>query len=518
MLHALLLTFFFLFHFPAASAKHNKMKSGPPPPPGKSPKKQTTDVVKIKTPHLVPSTIAPPIESPVAVNHLFIGHKSHSSKRNRHVTDAPRIAPIYPKSTLTNLQYPPLGKSAKAKARAQVSPKKDDKSPTPTGQGSTTGAGDSNLKEREKEESGSNKSEPNSPTHSAGAPPSSSQSSDGCQSEASNYTRDSTTDLESDTDTIEGTPDKGQGSRSDIANLNDIEDEKLLIDLENELKDLQSERSEKENDVNSEDSAIKQVANNSANAEVSSVKETGDDKVSSEDNVSISSSNSSSASSPSKVFQSSTSSRSKQGSRSSSVEDGNIEFAIETNQVQQQPSSPGNNNNNETKPTLLKLASMTPQTGSSEITTTESQKSPTSHVENLQGVEKRSEYVAKMTYKTSKKLQMDSNTSVPNTVDGFQSDEDSDSNQSTSPQKNGGPAAGKTFNPFANRPIINERRAQNGIRLGLYSPDDISSQNSKKLTVSQERGVNNIGRAQINACLHRQYMAEVKQQAKNRRH
>ncbi len=504
--------------FTAASAKHNKMKGGPPPPPGKSPKKQTTDVVKIKTPHLVPSTIAPPIESPVAVNHLFIGHKSHSSKRNRHVTDAPRIAPIYPKSTLTNMHYPPLGKNAKAKARAQVSPKKDDKSPAQTQQPSMAVPGDSNVQDRDREESGSNKSDPSSPVHGAGMFPSSSQSSDGCQSEASNYTRGSTTDLESDTDTIEGTPERGQGSRSDIANLNDIEDEKLLIDLEHELKDLHTESNDKEDDLDSKNSAIKEQ-NNSESAEAGSVHEKQGRESSLEDNVSISSRSSSTNSSPSKVFQSSTSSRSKQSSRSSSLEENNSEFAIETNQVQQQPSSPGNNNNNETKPTLLRLASMTLQTGGSDISITESQKSQTGHVENLTGVEKRNEYVAKMTYKTSKKLQMDSNTSVPNTVDGFQSEEDiDDSNHSASPQKNGGPAAAKSFNPFANRPIINERRAQNGIRLGLYSPDDISQQNSKKLTVSQERGVNNIGRAQINACLHRQYMAEVKQQAKNRRH
>ena len=59
--------------------------------------------------------------------------------------------------------------------------------------------------------------------------------------------------------------------------------------------------------------------------------------------------------------------------------------------------------------------------------------------------------------------------------------------------------ASRPFNPFPRQPVNTQRR-QNGVKLGLYS----NTATAPDWT---------IGRAQINACLHRQYMARVKQQA-----
>jgi hypothetical protein len=74
-------------------------------------------------------------------------------------------------------------------------------------------------------------------------------------------------------------------------------------------------------------------------------------------------------------------------------------------------------------------------------------------------------------------------------------------------------AAAKTFNPFPSR-LMNPKRAQNGVRLGLYSPESLpipDKNNAKKSC-----GMKNISRAQLNACLHRHYITEIKQQAKTK--
>ena len=190
----------------------------------KSPKKQgTTDMVKMNTPILAPSTLAPPIESPVAVNHLFIGHRSN--KRNRHVADAPRIAHMFPKSGFVGVQHPSGSNSLTA---------------TKTSTGSRTPSPKHTSPEKviQKNETTENNTEDCDSVVDAGTTPkkiersmSDAQSSDGYMSEASNNTRGSasqTIDLESDTDTI------GEHDNiivSDVANMKDVEDEKELIDL-----------------------------------------------------------------------------------------------------------------------------------------------------------------------------------------------------------------------------------------------------------------------------------------------
>ena len=81
-------------------------------------------------------------------------------------------------------------------------------------------------------------------------------------------------------------------------------------------------------------------------------------------------------------------------------------------------------------------------------------------------------------------------------------------NTSTSPTS---PMSDKLFNPFPSQ-HMNSRRTQNGIRLGLYSPSNLPKLETGMVKAQSTK---QIGRAQINACLHRQYMAEIKQQARS---
>lgn len=103
------------------------------------------------------------------------------------------------------------------------------------------------------------------------------------------------------------------------------------------------------------------------------------------------------------------------------------------------------------------------------------------------------EYIAHLTYKAHKHTLCDqlSPPSPPS------SDPDSPNSQ----------RANKVFNPFPSH-MMSRRRAQNGIKLGLYSADAVEGKGDAKNS-------KNIGRQQINSCLHRQYMAEVKQSAKS---
>ena len=119
-------------------------------------------------------------------------------------------------------------------------------------------------------------------------------------------------------------------------------------------------------------------------------------------------------------------------------------------------------------------------------------------------LENTNQYLAQMMYNRQKKTllsQQETNNNVkPRTpsLDGT----------AVSPNRKSSP---KSHNPFQIR--MNSNRAQTGVRLGLYSADNLPVIEVGKKKCSRE-GVKEIGRAQINACLHRQYMAEVKQQAR----
>lgn len=70
--------------------------------------------------------------------------------------------------------------------------------------------------------------------------------------------------------------------------------------------------------------------------------------------------------------------------------------------------------------------------------------------------------------------------------------------------------AKQVYYPFPSQ-HISRRRAQNGVKLGLYSADNVPK---LELGILRSRPLQAIGRQQINACLHRQYMAEVKKKVK----
>ena len=114
--------------------------------------------------------------------------------------------------------------------------------------------------------------------------------------------------------------------------------------------------------------------------------------------------------------------------------------------------------------------------------------------------DKNAQYVAKLTYK-SHKVNHGQNDVGPN--------QGENSPPSASPLSRLPPK--KVFNPFPSQHVTN-RRIQNGIKLGLYS-----AKNLPKFETGIIRGaeISSISRAQHNACLHRQYMAEVKEQSKS---
>ena len=72
------------------------------------------------------------------------------------------------------------------------------------------------------------------------------------------------------------------------------------------------------------------------------------------------------------------------------------------------------------------------------------------------------------------------------------------------------PVTERIFNPFPSV-HVSQRRTRNAVRLGLYS-----TENTPKLEtgIVMGSGVKQIGRAQINACLHHHYMADIRQKAR----
>ena len=499
------------------------MASAPPPAPNKkSPKKQgAKDIVKMNTPILAPSTLAPPIESPVAVNHLFIGHKSN--KRNRHVAEAPRIAPIFPKSSLVSAQHPAasdtpshaMSKSGLNKGNVEAkTPSPKHRSPEKHNNGAESIA----LEDNESVADGMITPKKTERSLSDG------QSSDGYMSEASNNTRVSTAqtiDLESDTDTI---GEKDNVEVSDVANMQDVEDDKELTNLGdkeskdcdqliNEIDDIIDRSDNEHSDVCHE----KEIAfpDSNSNYDLHSEKILQNSVNSSPVKNAHTTSNGVSDEGEDKVLDayqdSCTMNILENGSSNSNNNNIALKLSVSHATEQIEKASPYNHEK-ATTPTDTSITSSEPQSPNSSSSNVST---------NLKSVEHWGTDVAKITHENTNKLQFE-DTNVPNDTSpthSFQNNLESylNSKQSIASGKTS-PSAMKSFRPFQNRPMINERRAQNGIRLGLYSPEDISQQNAKKIAGNCDRFVSSIGRAQINACLHRQYMVEVKQQAKNRKH
>ena len=347
------------------------------------------------------------------------------------------------------------------------------------------------------------------------------QSSDGYMSEASNNTRGSasqTIDLESDTDTI------GEHDNvpvSDVANMKDVEDEKELIDLrDKEIEKCDQLINEISDVVDSDDK-------NDKNDTTGNGKELVRD---SNSNYDLNSK---------EVFQKNIDSSLIENVHLPKTDDGvdntcNVQADSCTEKdTESAPTlnndEPPNSNNNATEletpqTTDHRSDSETSPTHTDTSTTAAYPRSPHSSSSNASpkvNVERQNGDVAKIYHEGTNTLQVDE-IDVPNEdaspTHSFHSDMESylNSKQIITSGKTS-PSATKSFSPFQNRPMINERRAQNGLRLGLYSAEDISQQNCKKIAGNCDRIVSSIGRAQINACLHRQYMVEVKQQAKHRK-
>ena len=471
----------------------------------------------MNTPILAPSTLAPPIESPVAVNHLFIGHRSN--KRNRQVADAPRIAPMFSKSGFMGVQHPSGPNSLTT---------------TKTSAGSRTPSPKHMSPEKisQKKEATENNTEDCDSVVNVSTTPkkiersmSDGQSSDGYMSEASNNTRGSasqTIDLESDTDTI------GEHDNvivSDVANMKDVEDEKELIDLRDKEID------ECDQLINEISDIVDTDGKDDRNDTTSNGKELVPDSNSNYDLHSK------------EVFQKNIDSSLIENVHSPNADDGddstcNVqadscpEKVMENAQTLDNEESP-NSNNNVTELGMPQKMDQTNDRPNSDLETSpthtdtsttaaypRSPNSSSSKASPKVNMEQQDGDIAKIYHEGTNKLQVD--TDVPNEdvspTHSFHSDMESylSSKQIITSGKTS-PSAIKSFSPFQNRPMINERRAQNGLRLGLYSAEDISQQNCKKIAGNCDRIVSSIGRAQINACLHRQYMVEVKQQAKHRK-
>ena len=125
------------------------------------------------------------------------------------------------------------------------------------------------------------------------------------------------------------------------------------------------------------------------------------------------------------------------------------------------------------------------------------------------------EYITKLTYQTHKSNQGSRSPNLNNVICQSLSVSPipkplSRSPSPHSPVSPGG--AAKPFYPFAGR-HVNHQKVKNGIRLGLYSPDLVPGTDNNNAKKSPS--LTSISRAHINACLHRQYMAEVKQQARS---
>ena len=169
----------------------------------------------------------------------------------------------------------------------------------------------------------------------------------------------------------------------------------------------------------------------------------------------------------------------------------------------------GTDVNEESAPTLLQMSKTAPEDDLTEKIWRQNMDCSTN---SLRKSEKQAQYVTKLTYKGHKAGQGQSADSIAKEYyEARLQSSSSKSNDESDP----GSKNVKLFNPFPSR-LVNKNRTQNGIRLGLYSAE--SSPSAETVTQrSLPASKSAISRAQINACLHRQYMADVRQQAKSKR-
>lgn len=483
-----------------------------------------------------------PIESPVAVNHLFIGRRVaiSNNKRNRHVALAPSIAPIYPNGAVPSLQIHSSNKGNLVKSQSQSLDSRHD-SVTSASEVSSPGICHSNSSSPLESQSTASSPPARSgrvrtvsgtslysdmETASLHVPDETDISSlatgTDCESIASDHT--DIASIDGDINTVESIPVTNTQSdliickdqtkctnlsteKTDILSDSDTVNE--LDGSDNESSDFVENKEVLEPDEDNQSSAITASCSemqNSAELDRTNnhVIENTDTKL---------------------VFHNNNNNCAKSSSLSENDRDSKINSKILTNLSDELPSLSVDVDSEKSDmantkqylemdgemPTLLELSKNAP-----EDEFTEKLRRQNTGANNIMEPvkvanqsEDNAEYITKLTYKGHKKGQPSSADKI--TKEYYESKSQSvnlqdEEHSDTSVSKNA-----KAFNPFPNR-HFNRNRTQNGIRLGLYTAD--TSQVMDGLTKKHLAGGKPISRAQINACLHRQYMAEVKQQSK----
>ncbi len=384
------------------------------------------------------------------------------------MTKAPGIAPFYPKRSLVNAQLggrPQMTEHGQGQSELQWS--------RSASIASSVSDLDSASVEDEKERTASVIDDAKALRSCQGQRRFSEQSSDSLPSEASNNTRDST-GIGSDSDTI------ADLDHSDTERISAITDsDKDLLTFEDESSDEnKKEKSEKE--MKDHKNVVMKCESGSEKQTKSEVAIEKNKEVGQETNQDT------------QVFQKVTNLPNENEAPS--------EVSMTTNGI---------------KPTLLQLSQMSPE----QVAAGDNENGKQNRNMTLPSPksEDNASYVAKLTYKGLKKLQPFNNNSItaleqPEEAQHSSSEDGSSSPDKSKPQKVFNPFPGRNTSSFTHR-LMNSKKTQNGIRLGLYSADSVpftEGATKKPSFVSST----NISRSQINACLHRQYMAEVKQKAR----
>ena len=376
-----------------------------------------------------------PIESPVAVNHLFIGRKHGlqvSKGKNRTVVDGPSIAPLYQrKGNHISGSRASVASSADRSSTSTLEPEDEVYSDSNNSRVSVTPDSSPNL----------------SPTHQSG-------------------------------ESGQGTPTHGQGvagedGGADLIALDDVEDENPNTPPHQSTvcqTDAKAKDSAAEDDIAKIEELSPGVDSNCNTIG-------GKDSTQKNDGNSVSETG--------KVEEAEHSMTERLYPQLQKQREAT---RAELSHAPCNTSTPVKNCN--VKATLLEVASgMQPaQNGvlSAHSTTTSDVVS-----------DKNAQYVAKLTYKSHKVAQSQREVGSSNTGGSV-----------LSPISRKPP---KLFNPFPSQHVTN-RRIENGIKLGLYSAKNLPK---FETGIIRSPDISSISRAQHNACIHRQYMAEVKGQSKS---
>lgn len=433
---------------------------------------------------LAESQVVAPIESPVVVNHLFVRRKPGSGGRNRTIAGAPQIAPMYVSSGIVNAQ---LGVKTRAIARAKSLLEAQRRN---TGQNVASTQNDAAIQndrvKRTHQRKDSTDSEVSN-TSSVCGRSSTSSGSTVCASE-SDAAAVSLSKSESDiaaksedikdliwlSDAVDG--DTVNGDVVDGDTVNGHVNGDTVVDND----DSESHKSEAEkvcgqeegldisddSDIGDNDTDIGDIRDSCEGAEVDDViafDEAKDvdklqqDRCGVEGNITQYSNNHfclNGRPSGDNAGQPTT-----RGSHRNAAEKQQVDSTCDSKTKQKDPGIRDGVANSECHPTLLQLArGWTPPPGDSTVDT-----------ENGSD-----------------------NLSIQHV------------SRSTSPHTE------RVFNPFPSV-HVSQRRTRNGMRLGLYSTENIPKLETGLVVGS---GVKQIGRAQINACLHHHYMADMRQKAR----